>query len=186
MSTAEVSVAVIGAGGRGTSNARRIRRAGGRITAVAEPQHSRRERFADEHGVDEAHRFVDWQDLAGHPRCADAALVTTQDREHVDPCVRLAESGYHLLCEKPMAPTDPEARRIADAVARSGVLFAVFHSLRYTRRPRRRQRSRRGRPRARPRIPIHPNSGGLSAGYGGVPVNRTGIDGLRIDRRAVV
>jgi predicted dehydrogenase len=51
---------------------------------------------------------------------------------HRDPAVRLAGLGYHILLEKPMAPTEPEAAEIAAAAARAGVIFAVCHVLRYT------------------------------------------------------
>lgn len=43
-----------------------------------------------------------------------------------------ADLGYDLLLEKPMAPTEPEARRIVEAVERNGVVFAVGHVMRYT------------------------------------------------------
>jgi predicted dehydrogenase len=36
-------------------------------------------------------------------------LITTQDSDHADSCERFAELGYHILCEKPMAPNEPEA-----------------------------------------------------------------------------
>jgi predicted dehydrogenase len=50
----------------------------------------------------------------------------------VEPCERFARLGYHILCEKPMAPTEAGAVRIADAVRHAGVIFAVCHTLRYT------------------------------------------------------
>ena len=49
-----------------------------------------------------------------------------------DPAVRLAGLGYHLLLEKPMAPTEAEAADIAAAAERAGVIVAVCHVLRYT------------------------------------------------------
>lgn len=128
----QVTVAVVGAGVRGTSNARRIRRAGGRVVAVAEPNELRRQRLATEHGVSDQLQFADWRELAAQPRCADAVLVATQDADHAAPCERLAQCGYHIMCEKPMASNESDAERIASAVNGAGVLFAVFHSLRYT------------------------------------------------------
>lgn len=131
-SPAGVTVAVVGAGGRGISHARRIRRAEGRVVAVAEPDDDRRERLSADHKIATGSQFTDWRALAERPRCADAVLVTTQDADHAEPCQRFAELGYHILCEKPMAPTEAEAAGIAAAVQRAGVLFAVCHSLRYT------------------------------------------------------
>jgi predicted dehydrogenase len=58
--------------------------------------------------------------------------VATPDRVHADPAVAFADLGYHILLEKPMAPTEDECRRIVDAVERSGVVLMVCHVLRYT------------------------------------------------------
>jgi predicted dehydrogenase len=126
-----VRVAVLGAGVRGGEHSRRIRRCGGLITAVAEPDEGRRRRFAAEHDVPADACFADWRDLVAHADLADAVLITTQDADHADPCVRFAELGRHILCEKPMAPTEPDAVRMVEAVERAGVVFAVLHPLRY-------------------------------------------------------
>lgn len=102
------------------------------MIAVAEPDRSRRERLAAEHNIRHELQFGDWRALAEPPLRADAVLITTQDADHAEPCERFAELGYHILCEKPMAPSEPDAARMAAAVQRAGVLFAVCHSLRYT------------------------------------------------------
>ncbi len=126
-----VRVAILGAGVRGSDHGRHIRRCGGRITAVAEPDEGRRRRLAAEHGLPPEACFADWRELVGHADLADAVLITTQDADHAEPCVRFAGLGKHILCEKPMAPTEPEAARMVDAVERAGVIFAVLHPLRY-------------------------------------------------------
>jgi hypothetical protein len=53
-------------------------------------------------------------------------------RHQLPPGAAVAELGYHLLLEKPMATTEAGCRRIVEAVERAGVLFAVCHVLRYT------------------------------------------------------
>ncbi|HET9253911.1 MAG TPA: Gfo/Idh/MocA family oxidoreductase, partial [Pseudonocardiaceae bacterium] len=129
-----VRVAVLGAGIRGTEFARHIRRSGGIVVALAEPDQTRRDRLGAEHAVPPESRYDDWRRLAERgPGHADAVVITTQDAEHAGPCERFAELGYHILCEKPMAPTEPDAARMAAAVERAGVLFAVCHTLRYRR-----------------------------------------------------
>jgi predicted dehydrogenase len=129
----EVTLALVGAGLRGQTYARHAVAGGGaRVVAVAEPDRVRRAAAAAEFGVPDDRVFADWADLAAASRLADAAIVATQDRMHHDPAVRLAALGYHLLLEKPMAPTEPEAAAIADAARAHGVLLAVCHVLRYT------------------------------------------------------
>jgi len=124
-----VALLVVGAGQRGTRYARHAVRSGGaRIVAVAEPDPLRRAAFAREFDVplllDDVSQVTS--------RIADAAIIATQDHEHADPAVHLAGLGFHLLLEKPMAPTFAEAGRITDAVTRAGVMVAVCHVLRYT------------------------------------------------------
>jgi len=132
MTTSSVRVAVLGAGIRGTTHSRHIRRAGGVVTAIAEPDPGRRHRFAAEHDLPAEACFSDWRDLArAGVRRYDAVLITTQDDDHAEPCVRFAELGRHILCEKPMAPTEADALGMVEAVERAGVIFAVVHSLRY-------------------------------------------------------
>jgi len=128
-----VTIAVVGAGLRGREYARLAEQSGrGRVVAVAEPDPVRRSAFQQAYGMERSSVFEGWADLAAAPKIADVAIIATQDRQHADPAVRLAGLGYHLLLEKPMAPTEADARRIVDAVEAAGVIGAVCHVLRYT------------------------------------------------------
>jgi predicted dehydrogenase len=126
-----VRYAIVGAGQRGAGYAKWIGRHGDRaqVVAVAEPRTRQREALAREHGVSRV--FSSWQELAAEPRLADVVIVSTQDSEHVEPAIALAGKGYHLLVEKPLAPTADECARLVDAVTKAGVLFAVCHVMRY-------------------------------------------------------
>ncbi|MFJ3207139.1 Gfo/Idh/MocA family protein [Streptomyces flaveolus] len=128
-----VTLAIVGAGARGASYARIAASEGiATVVAVADPDPVRRHALAEEFGLPADRVFHDWAQLAERPRLADAAIVATPDRLHADPAVALADRGYALLLEKPMAPTEDEARRIVDAAVRNDVLLAVCHVLRYT------------------------------------------------------
>ncbi|GAA4911640.1 oxidoreductase family protein [Actinomycetospora succinea] len=127
-----VRVGIVGAGGRGRLHARNVALAGGRVTAIAEPLRERRERLADTHDVPAAARFTHWTDLAERGAgLVDVVVIATQDHDHADPAVAFAERGVHLLCEKPIAPDEPEALRVAAAVRRAGVQFTIAHPLPY-------------------------------------------------------
>ncbi|MBE1591107.1 Gfo/Idh/MocA family protein [Nonomuraea angiospora] len=122
-----VTLAVVGAGSRGSSYARHAAGSGrARVVAVADPLEARRARFP------EAEPYADWRELAALPRQADAVIIATQDRDHVEPAVRFAELGYDILLEKPMAVSEDDCRRIVEAAGRSDAVFAVCHVLRYT------------------------------------------------------
>ncbi len=129
-----VTVAVLGAGMRGRTLSSyaeafpdRLR-----VVAVADPQADRRDALASRHVVPANRRFASWRDLCGRPRLADAVLVATPDREHAGPGRRLAELGYDVLLEKPIAATRAECVELVEAVEVTGVVFGVCHVLRYT------------------------------------------------------
>jgi predicted dehydrogenase len=126
-----VRYAIVGAGQRGRGYAEWVAAHGdrARVVAVAEPRAHQRESLARRHGAE--HVFSSWQELVAAPRLADAAIVSTQDAEHVAPAMALARKGYHLLVEKPLAPTPAECTELVEAVTDAGVLFAVCHVMRY-------------------------------------------------------
>ena len=125
---------VAGAGLRGTEYAsyatRRPEQA--QVVGVADPNDFYRERMVRTHRIPAENCFLDWQAMARRPRFADAVIVATQDALHAAPAVAFARKGYHILLEKPMAPTEQACRRIVRAVEQAGVMLAVCHLMRYT------------------------------------------------------
>lgn len=127
----QVELALVGAGDRGTTYTKYATIDGrARLAAVAEPDPRRRKALLAEHP--DAVGFGDWRELAEQPRLADAVVIATLDAGHVEPAVRFAELGYHILLEKPMAVRLEDCRRIVSAAERAGVVFTVCHVMRYT------------------------------------------------------
>ena len=131
---APISLLIVGAGGRGTSYALYPTEHPdlAKVVAVAEPRDFYRKRMARRHAIPAGNVFKDWRRAALRPRLADAVLICTQDAMHADPAVAFAAQGYHILLEKPMAPSAADCRRIVEAALQSKGLFAVCHVLRYT------------------------------------------------------
>ncbi|MEW9518591.1 Gfo/Idh/MocA family protein [Streptomyces tubercidicus] len=129
-----LSIAILGAGARGTAYAEVAARrpAQARIVAVAEPRPRLREAFAARHGITEAACFATWQEFAARPRMADIAVISVMDADHVGAATALADLGYQLLLEKPMATTEADCEAIAEAVRRNNTTLAVGHVIRYT------------------------------------------------------
>src|ERR1700733_2276810 len=129
-----VTMAVLGAGARGNVCAGFAEQFPGRarVVAVADPRADRRDALADRLGVAADRRLSDWRDLAVSERLADAVIVTTPDREHAEAAVRFAGLGYHVLLEKPIAPTWAECVDVVEAAEKAGVILAVCHVMRYT------------------------------------------------------
>jgi predicted dehydrogenase len=130
-----VRLLIVGAGSRGAVYAAHVKANPGaaRIVGVAEPRRYYRQRLAGEHRVPSDFVAEDWRELAARPKFADAVVIATPDHLHTEPAVAFADLGYHVLLEKPMAPSPDECRRIADAAVRNGVMLAVCHVMRYTR-----------------------------------------------------
>lgn len=130
----KISIIVAGAGDRGTTHAGYALEHPEEVevVGVAEPREYHRKAMADAHGIPEGNVFADWSEMAGRERFADAVLVTTSDAIHVEPVKAFAGKGYHIMLEKPMAPTPEGCHAIIDAVKANDVILSVGHVLRYT------------------------------------------------------
>ena len=129
-----VSLLMVGAGARGTTFADWARRhpSDARVVAVADPRAVRRDRLGDVHGVPSGRRFAGWREAAEAGRVADAAVIATLDRDHLEPALALGGAGLRAA--------DREAAR----AERGGV-----------RDDRGGVRARRGRRGGRARAPLH-------------------------------
>ncbi|MBE6399072.1 MAG: Gfo/Idh/MocA family oxidoreductase [Lentisphaerae bacterium] len=129
-----VKLAVIGAGARGFGYATYARQFPERlqIVAVADPDDFRRNKMGNLYNIPEAMRFKSYQEFVSKPKMCDAVAICTQDNLHEAPAIACAKCGYHILLEKPMAPTAQACKNIVAAVKEAGVMFAVCHVLRYT------------------------------------------------------
>lgn len=129
-----VRLAVVGTGSRGMTYGREGVLAGlAVVTAVAEPRADRRAAAAAEFGVAPGRSVADWRELVALPDLdVDAVVVATPDRQHTEPALAFLALGLPLLLEKPMAPTEEEARLIVEAADRAGVVVCVAHVLRYS------------------------------------------------------
>jgi predicted dehydrogenase len=101
---------------------------GARLVAIAEADQGRRGVAAARHpGVAvhaEAREVLARGDV-------DAVLVATDAAGHAALVEAAAASGKHVLVEKPLALSVPEARRAVEAAQRGGVVLQVGHLLRY-------------------------------------------------------
>ncbi len=105
-----------------------------RFVAVAEPRKKRRMSFAIEWDILEQYQFETWTELLNSEigKIADACLICTQDRMHTKPALKALELGYHVLLEKPMAPTVEECKQLVEASERAKSQLRVCHVMRYT------------------------------------------------------
>ena len=129
-----VKIAIVGAGarGRGYANYTKAFPDKAQIVAVADPNDHYRELVGNTYNIPAEKRFKSWEEFVKEPKMADAVIIGTQDNMHEGPAIACAKLKYHILLEKPMAPTPEACKRIVAAAKEAGVIFAVCHVLRYT------------------------------------------------------
>src|SRR5689334_18222626 len=74
--------------------------------------------------------YARWQDLVAD-RGIDGVYVATTVDVHAEQTIAAAESGKHVLCEKPMAMTAAECDRMIAACRASGVTLGVAYYRRF-------------------------------------------------------
>ena len=75
--------------------------------------------------------YTDVKKMLAQPSL-DAVIVATPDNLHRDACVLAAQSGKHILVEKPLATTVEDAEAILHATDAAGVKLMVGFSLRFS------------------------------------------------------
>lgn len=128
-----VEIAVVGAGNRSLLYAKYAAAHPDemKIVAVAEPIPTRRKLCADTYGIAPENVVATWEDLASRPKFADAVINGTMDRMHYASTVPFLRKGYHVLLEKPIAPTEEEVRGLMAEAKAAGVTVMICHVLRY-------------------------------------------------------
>lgn len=131
----KITVALIGAGGRGLNTFggyAQSHRHELQFVAVAEPGKERRDKFREIHGIDQAMCFESWEELLDKPRLADAVIIATMDHMHFKPTLKALEKGYHVLLEKPMSNNPKECVIMGEYARKYDRVFSICHVLRYT------------------------------------------------------
>jgi predicted dehydrogenase len=83
----------------------------------------------DRYGFDEA--SSDWRAVVARPDI-DVIDICTPNNVHAEIAIAAAEAGKHIICEKPLARTVEEARAMAAAVKKAGVIHMVAFNYRRT------------------------------------------------------
>ena len=90
------------------------------IAAIASRDLVKAEKWAAELGIARAHGS--YEELLNDPDI-DAVINPLPNSMHCEWTVRAAQAGKHILCEKPLAVTVAEARKMIGAARANGVLL---------------------------------------------------------------
>jgi UDP-N-acetylglucosamine 3-dehydrogenase len=96
------------------------------IVAFADRKLARATELAEKYG---GKAYEKWQDVVAL-KDVDALSVCTSNVSHAPITIAALEAGKHVLCEKPMATTDAEARAMIAAAERSGKFLMIGHNQR--------------------------------------------------------
>ena len=114
-----VIVAGIGAGGMGGADIRSASAAGAKIVALCDVDESRGagvfKKFPD------AKRYKDFRRLLDKEKGIDAVTVGTPDHTHATIAMDAIRRGKHVYCEKPLARTMYEVRKLTEAARKHKV-----------------------------------------------------------------
>ena len=102
-----------------------MRRAGHRVTAVGSSDPGRAAPYAGRHDIP-ASGSVD--EVVARDD-VDAVYISTQNEFHRDQALLAAAAGKHVLCEKPIALSAEDGRRMVDACEAAGVVLGINHHL---------------------------------------------------------
>lgn len=128
MSRKPVRLAILGTGGMANVHAERFNAISEcEVVAAADIDLARAQDFAAKHQIGSAYSGV--QELLRASRF-DAVTIVTPDAFHAPLALACLKAGKHVLCEKPLALTYPDARRMAAAAKKAGVINMVNLSYR--------------------------------------------------------
>lgn len=92
----------------------------------------RAEKAAADYGTSDAKIFTDYKELlADQSLEIDLVHVCTPNVSHCPITVAAFEAGKHVLCEKPMAASSEDARKMMDAWKKSGKKFTIGYQNRF-------------------------------------------------------
>lgn len=98
------------------------------LVAIYDDDPKRRSRASEAYGVRDV--YGDYEKLLRRDDI-DAVIITSENARHADQAVAAAESGKHMIVEKPIATTLEDADRMVRAAEKAGVKFQTAFVMRY-------------------------------------------------------
>ena len=90
----------------------------------------RAEKARREFGAPDAKTYLDYRELL-QDHSIDVVHVLTPNRSHAEISIAALDAGKHVMCEKPMAKSATDARRMVEAAKRSGKKLTIGYQNRY-------------------------------------------------------
>jgi predicted dehydrogenase len=125
-----IRIAIIGTGGMANGHANNFKKIPGvKLVAACDVVDGKAADFAKRHGIPASAVFTEVDKLLKNVEF-DAVSVVTTDAGHAPISLKCVAAGKHVLCEKPLATNYADAKKMADAAKRKGVINMVNFSYR--------------------------------------------------------
>ena len=126
------TVAVIGAGGRGSVYTELMNnKEEFSVVSACDINPKKLENLKDIVDIKDEALFVDEEEFFKEKR-ADVLVIATCDSDHVRQCVRAMHLGYDVLLEKPISDSREEIEELLQVQRETGRKVVVCHVMRYT------------------------------------------------------
>jgi predicted dehydrogenase len=99
-----------------------------KIAAICDRTESKAREMMAAGGVDRY--YWDWREMVEREKPDFADIITPPDT-HEDMCRFLADRGVHIICQKPLAPTQEGSQQIVEHAEATGVRFMVHENFRW-------------------------------------------------------
>lgn len=100
------------------------------VVAFCDIIKERAEAAAEQYGGADAAVYTDYQELL-KDASIDIVHVLTPNDAHAEISIAALEAGKHVMCEKPMAKTAADAKRMAEAAKRTGMKLTIGYDNRF-------------------------------------------------------
>ncbi|MDN4074497.1 Gfo/Idh/MocA family protein [Fictibacillus terranigra] len=100
------------------------------LAAFCDLEEEKARKAAQEFGTPDAKVFTDYKELL-EDKSLNVVHVCTPNDSHADITVDALEADKHVMCEKPMAKTVKDARRMVDTAKRTGKKLTIGYQYRY-------------------------------------------------------
>jgi predicted dehydrogenase len=100
------------------------------LVALVSSDSAKLEKLATKYGIDGEYSYDEYDECL-HSGEIDAVYITLPNHLHRSYAVRAAEAGVHVLCEKPLAPTESDCEAMISAADRHGVKLMTAYRLHF-------------------------------------------------------
>ena len=98
------------------------------VTAFCNRDTDRAKQIMDKYGI--GSHYTDYREMLEKEK-PDFVDIITPPPTHLQMCKIAADLGIHIICQKPLAPTFDEAKKITDRTSQAGIRFMVHENWRF-------------------------------------------------------